>query len=105
MATFYLLPPRAVMGRAVQSFLGAMFPGLAWPAKALPDLVESLSETARAHADVFVVHQEDLPEDADPATALVRDFGAQCGDEVVEVRPRADGVWREAARWRLPVAA
>lgn len=102
MATFFLLPPRRVVGEHFHAFLGALFPGLTWPSKVLPDLAEELSEAAHAHPNIYVVYQEDLPEDAHPATALLRDFGAEGGDEVVEVRPAPGGRLAEASRWRLP---
>jgi hypothetical protein len=98
MATFYLLPPRPIVVGHFQAFLGSLFPGLSWPKGLAPDL---LDEAARAQADVYVVYQEELAEDADPATALVRDFGAQSGDEVVQVQPAA-GHMSETARWKLP---
>jgi len=49
---------------------------------------------------VYVVHREELPEDDDLARGLAEAFGAEPGDEVIEVRPG-----REAQRWRLARAA
>lgn len=105
MATFFLLPPRRVVGEYFQTFLGSLFPGLPWSGKVLPDLAEELGEAARSQGNVYVVYQEDLPEDVPPATGLLRDFGAEEGDEVVEVRPMAGGHLKEAGRWRLPILA
>lgn len=102
MATFYLLPPRQVVGEHFRSFLGSLFPGLPWSQRMMPDLAETLSETANGHPDVFVVYQEDLAEDGHPAAMLLRDFGAERGDEVVEIRPDLGGSLAEVGRWRVP---
>ncbi|MFO0967378.1 MAG: hypothetical protein U0793_17605 [Gemmataceae bacterium] len=102
MAVFYLLPPRRVVGQQFHSLLTSVFPGLSWPERGWPDWAEALSATATHQPDVFVVYQEDLPADANPATVLMRDFGAESDDEVVEVKRGADGRLGEAGRWRMP---
>lgn len=100
MATFYLLPPRHVVSEHLGSFLGALFPGLDWSNQVIPELAETLSEAAHTHPDIYVVYQEDVAQDADPAATLLRDFGAERGDEIVEVRSTS-GRLAEAGRWRL----
>lgn len=103
MATFYLLPPRQVVGEHVTNFLRSMFPGMTWSNRILPDLAETLSQTAHQQAGVYVVYQEDIADDGDPAAALLRDFGAEQGDEVIEIRGDIRGGLAEAGRWRVPV--
>ena len=57
--------------------------------------------THQGQSDVFVIHREELPEDADVATALVECFGAEAGDEVVEVRAGKGFEEMASRRWRL----
>jgi hypothetical protein len=86
MSTFYVLPPRPVLGERFAGFLQLVFPGLRWEAATRADLADVLGRTA-ARADVFVVYRDDLPPDEPVARALVDAFGAEPGDEVIEVRP------------------
>ena len=95
-STFYLLPPRPLLGQQFATFLKGCFPGLHFSAAARSDLAEQLGATAQQHGDVFVVFREDLPEGADLRQTLVTDFGAAAGDDVVEVP--AGGAPR---RWQL----
>lgn len=100
MSTFYLLPPRSLLQERVAAFLGGVFPGLTWNSTLCADLAEQIGAAAD-RPDVFVVYREDLPEEADPRAVLCDAFGAEAGDEVVEVRvgPRP-GEWT-AQRWRV----
>jgi hypothetical protein len=95
-STFYLLPPRPLLGQQFAAFLEVCFPGLYFSAAARRDLAEQLGATAQQHGDVFVVFREDLPEGADLRQTLVTDFGASVGDDVVEVPIRG-----AARRWQL----
>jgi hypothetical protein len=101
MSTFYLLPPRPLLGRRFAEFLKTWFPGLDWSGPACAGLAETLGVAAGAHPDVYVVHREDLPEGEEPARALVDGFGAEEGDEVIELLPGGDGAPVTARRWRL----
>jgi hypothetical protein len=96
MATFYVLPPRPFLGRCYAAYLQTLFPGLAWDEAALSGLADRLSAVAADRKDVYVVYREELPEEEDLARGLADAFGAELGDEVIEVR-----VGREAQRWRL----
>jgi hypothetical protein len=87
MSTFYLLPPRPLLGERFAGFLQTLLPGVDWDNRGRLGLAEAITEAVRDHTDVFVVHREDLPEGELPARALVDGFGAEAGDEVVEVRP------------------
>jgi hypothetical protein len=112
MSTFYVLPPRPILGERFAAFLRLVFPGLEWDAAALGDF---LGGTAVGRPDVFVVHREDLPPGEPVARALADAFGAEPGDEVIEVRaagPRRPASLPQAgslagadlavARWRVP---
>jgi hypothetical protein len=94
MATFYLLPPRPLLGEQLGGFLAGLFPGLDWGAALRSGLVESLGEAAARHEGVYVVFREELPDGEDLARALIDGFGAEAGDEVVEVRAGAARRWR-----------
>lgn len=85
MATFYLLPPRPVIGERFAAYLGHLFPGLDWSRTQWPDLGETLGAVAAERPDVFVVYREELG-DVDVPQALRDGFGAETGDEVVEIR-------------------
>jgi hypothetical protein len=85
MATFYVLPPRPFVGECYASYLRTLFPGLEWARPAWPRLADTLTEAA-AQEGVYVVHREELPEDEEVDQALADGFGAEAGDEVVEVR-------------------
>jgi hypothetical protein len=103
MSTFYLLPPRPHLARRFTAFLAAWFPGLNWQGSGCADLIEGLAETASRHPDVFVVHREDLPEGEEPIRALIDGFGAEAGDEVIELVSGPEGDPVTSRRWRLPV--
>jgi len=101
MSTFYVLPPRPLMGARFASCLHTFFPGLDWSRIGWPDLVEMLNAAASRHPDVYLVYREDLPEGEEPAHALAASFGAETGDEVVEVCtvPQSGGM--KSRHWRV----
>jgi hypothetical protein len=101
MSVFYLLPPRPLLGDRLAGLLHGLFPGLDWDSDARSDLAEHLAEAAASRADIFVVYRDDLPPGESPARALVDGFGAEPGDEVVEVRPGGRGEELTARRWRV----
>jgi hypothetical protein len=101
MSTFYLLPPRPVLGERLAGFLQAILPGLDWDSGMRANLAEAVGAAATAHPDVYVVYREDLPEGQVPARALADAFGAEAGDEVVEVRPGARAGEFATRRWRV----
>src|SRR5260370_2717489 len=100
MSTFYLLPPRPLLGARFADYLRTLFPGLNWADAVWPDLAEMLGAAASRHPDVYVIYREDLPEGEEPARALAEGFGAEAGDEVVEVRPGAAPGGLTARHWR-----
>ena len=100
MSTFYLLPPRPLVGRQFAQILQEYFPGRDWTAGQGAELAETLATMAGSPPQVVVVFREDVPEGVELQEALVGEFGAQAGDEVVEV---SSGCVR---RWRIePLAA
>ncbi len=101
MATFYLLPPRPLLAERFAESLKALFPGVAAGRLQGAMLAEMLAGAVAVEGDVFVVHQEDLPAGEDPLAALAYCYGAEAGDEVVEVHagPRT-GEWT-SRRWTL----
>ena len=101
MSTFYLLPPRPVVGERFAGYLRALFPGLDWASDSWAELAEALGAAAAGRPDVYVIHREDLPANEDPARALAEGFGADLGDEVIEVRSGTKPGELTARRWLL----
>lgn len=89
MSTFYLLPARPFLGRCFAGYLQSVFPGLRWEEEDLSELAETLTAVAGMQADIYVVHQEEIPEGEGLIESLRHGFGAETGDVVVEVRPDA----------------
>jgi hypothetical protein len=100
-STFYLLPPRPLLGERFAGFLQSLFPGLDWDCSMRLNLAEALGDAASSHPDVFVVYREDLPEGDPPARALAEGFGAEAGDEVIEVRAGGSPGEMTARRWKV----
>lgn len=95
MATFYLLPPRACLERAVAELFGKLLPGLPLPADAWDGIVQHLA-VAGGWPDVFLVPKDELSE-SEPASALADGYGAEAGDRVVDV-----SLARPARTWLVP---
>ena len=95
MATFYLLPPRPLLADKFADFLRTLLPGLEVERTDPVVLSEILAEMAGKQPAVYLVHREELPEGEDAAAVLRDSFGAESGDEVVEVRSGT------ARRWRI----
>jgi hypothetical protein len=106
MATFYLLPPRSILADHLGGWLEALLPGVHLEGAVRHYFWANLSE-ALAEEAVLVVHREDLPVGENAEQALIDGYGAEAGDEVVEVRPaglRRDVGFVEgwtARRWRI----
>ena len=101
MSIFYLMPPRPFLGDRFADFLQSLFPGLAWDSASRASLAETLGEAAAEREGVYVIYRDDLPREEGPAQALVDGFGAEAGDEVVEVRPGARPGEVVTRRWRI----
>lgn len=86
MAVFYLLPPRPLVQQRWQAFLQGLLPGLDLAQVADGEWFEDCLRGAEVGQDVFVLFQDDLPDGADRSEALCDAFGADVGDELVEIR-------------------
>src|SRR4051812_20750327 len=85
MSTFYVLPHRAVLGDFLADCVAALLPGLDWNMADRRRLAETLTEDVGRRDGVFLVSREDLPPGEYPEKGLVDGFGAEPGDEVIEV--------------------
>lgn len=100
MSTFYLLPPRPFLGDRFAVLLQTVFPGLDWDCTERAALADMLGDVAGARG-VYVIYRDDLPVEETPMSALRHGFGAEPGDEVVEVRPSGRPGEIISRRWRI----
>jgi hypothetical protein len=96
-ATFYILPPRPLLGQQIIQFLQSWLPGLNWATLNKAELAEMVTAKACCQQDIYVVFREDLPEGVEVPRALQDDFGAAPGDEIVEVAMGNVKRWKLAA--------
>ena len=101
MSIFYLMPPRPFLGDRFADFLQTFFPGLSWDSSARTNLADLLGDAAGERQGVYVVYRDDLPRQETMAQALRDGFGAEPGDEVVEVRPGGRPGEVVTRRWRV----
>jgi hypothetical protein len=101
MSIFYLMPPRPFLGDRFALFLQTYFPGLDWDCTERTGLAELLGAAAGGRRDVFVVYRDDLPAEESAKQALVHGYGAEPGDEVIEVRPGGRPGEVITRRWRV----
>jgi hypothetical protein len=102
MATFYLLPPRSLFGELLAThYLSPLFPGLALPRSSWGELADLLGGLVGSQGEVYVVYREELPPGEDVSRALADGFGAEQGDEIVEVRVAGRSGEVASRRWRL----
>jgi len=101
MSTFYLLPSRPQVGRQFAELLSGLFPGTDWPRADWHDLAEALSTAAMSQPETYVIFAEDLPVGPSLEHGLMEYFGAEPGDEVVEVRPGQHLAEIAVQRWRV----
>jgi hypothetical protein len=101
MSTFYLLPPRPHLGERFAGYLRNLFPGLEWSRSTWTELADIIGSAVARHPDVYVVYGEELPVGQDLTQVLADGFGAEAGDEVVEVRSGAKPGEVTTRRWRL----
>ncbi len=85
MATFYLLPPRPLLGEQVARLLERLLPGWRSSPSGWPVLAESLTEVLGSAADVHFVFRDDLPPGESVAQALQDGFGAEPEDDIIQV--------------------
>jgi hypothetical protein len=99
MATFYVLPAPGFLAQVYERHLHVLFPGLRWNGETVAHIVTHVSQAAASHPDIYLVRQHELAENTDVVQALVDAFGAEIGDEVIEMHagPRL-GEWRVRRR-------
>lgn len=105
MAVFYVLPPRPLLGDRFVEFLQELFPGLFWDASTRLNLTEALTAAATCHPDVFVVYRDELADGESTGRALRDGFGAEVGDDVIEVNLGSHPGELKARCWSLRAAA
>lgn len=101
MSTFYVVPPRPELGKRFAELLTGLFPGTVWPREDWHDLAEALGAAAMSQDDIYVVYLEDLPEGPNLEARLVENFGAEPGDDVIEVSPGRNLAEIGVQRWRV----
>lgn len=94
MATFYLLPPRPALAAALPRLLGLT----AAPAELGVELADAL-RSGLNRGDCFAIFREELPDSDNVGDALSDGFGAELGDEVIELRLGADQL--RSRSWRI----
>ena len=103
MATFYVLPSRQQLGERFNEWLATLLPGTAWPRGEWPQLAESLVGTLQGQTGAYLVFREDGDDRLPLSAMLARDFGAEPGDDVIEVRLGDPG--RESVALKRSLAA
>ena len=86
MATFFVLPPRPFIQTALESFLESWFPGLNHAAAAWPEVGDVFDTALAGEASTYVIYRDELAEDGGVERGLRDRFGAEAGDQVIEVR-------------------
>jgi hypothetical protein len=86
MATFYVLPSRHLLGQRFGELLGSMFPGTRCTPWDWPDLAESLAALVEGQTDAHLVFREDLDERLSVKDSLIRQFGAELDDGIIEIQ-------------------
>jgi hypothetical protein len=84
-ATFYVLPSPLFLGKAFERPLQELFPSVLWNDKSLQALAEQVNAAVARHSDVYVIHRHELPEGEELLPAVVYGYGAEPGDEVIEI--------------------
>lgn len=101
MSTFYVLPPRSYLREYLTAAVQELFPGMTFVEEDWSRVLDALGDAAARRKEVLVVYREELPDDQLAAEALRDGFGAEPGDEVVEVRAGAIAGALMARRWKV----
>ena len=100
MSTFYLLPPRESLEQLVNEFASRLLPGLPVSEQLWERLVAELVDGR----DIFVVHREDLSGEGELACELTEEFGAEPGDQIIEVGPLSVQRPSPIRVWQIPAS-
>lgn len=100
MAVFYVLPPKEHFEHAVAEFLKPWLPGCPVGPEAARALLAAVVGEPADDSSAFVVHREELPGLGDAVDDLVIGFGAECGDEAIEIVREGSRI--TAKRHRIP---
>lgn len=85
MAVFYVLPPRRVVAERWRHFWKSILPGAEIPP--VPEsYFDQLTDSLSCRPNTYLVFREDLPDATDVVGSLQDAFGAEVGDQLVEVR-------------------
>ena len=104
MAVFYVLPSRPLLGECLARMLRPYVPGVSVSGEACSDLVGSLVSGSPEGDASYVIHREDIPEGNDLSTSLRDGFGAEAGDQVVQVSIGARDAEPRVQIWNLKAA-
>jgi hypothetical protein len=99
-STFYLLPPRSLMADHLGDWLSRALPGMDWDVVCRRYLLEMVC-VAATRPGAYLVHRDELPLGECAERALRDGFGAEPGDEVVEVRMAARVGEFVSRRWAI----
>ena len=90
MAVFYLLPPKSMVAQRWGCFWRMVLPGAELPpgpsAPDSQDWTEMLAQSAENRPGVFVVFRDELADPKDMVNSLRDGFGAEPGDQLIDVR-------------------
>ena len=86
MATFYVLPSRPLLGSRLATFLRDLLPDVSLAGDRWADLADELVAATLDCDNMYVVYAEDLPAGVGLEESLAAGFGAEPGDEIVEIR-------------------
>src|SRR5439155_17919575 len=73
-STFYLLPPRPVLGRCLADAFIELIPGLDWTARESVELADLFAEALARRPDAYAVYREELPDGEEPGQALMHGY-------------------------------
>ncbi len=104
MATFYVLPARPLVEQMMDRMLAECLPTLPSPLIPLDQFTDLVRDHAERKPNIFVVYRDELPEGTDILEGLRDAFGAESGDDVIELHWGPNGRIR-ARSTRLGVMA
>src|SRR5437016_1068123 len=104
MATFFLLPPRPLLEDSFMRLVSDWLPGLPVAGAGI-ELADALQATISRQAGVYLIFREELPEGVEAADALRDLFGAESGDDIIELRSMGPPGSVAPRRWRFDAAA